>query len=214
MRSIDGLEWNFTVKTPSEREKWMECFWFVKYGLDRVSTLSERETKRIQPVDVRASTVPLAEPIKILVGTWNMGDAPPKFLDDPIETWLPPGYDIYCISTQVQHPTTEAMLLTRFGYTLFPSSLALHLCNCDRGETDSILIWLRIHSFSQLHCFVLVPITNLLFSFTLLFLKYLFPCRNVTTLLVPVTPTSKPISINGFPTIWARNTWSWPPLIC
>ena len=39
-----------------------------------------------------------------------MGDAPPKWNTDPIETWLPGGYDIYAIAAQ------ECSYSPRHGY--------------------------------------------------------------------------------------------------
>eukprot|EP01126_Amoeba_proteus_P005998 TRINITY_DN12072_c0_g1_i1.p1 TRINITY_DN12072_c0_g1~~TRINITY_DN12072_c0_g1_i1.p1 ORF type:complete len:439 (-),score=87.97 TRINITY_DN12072_c0_g1_i1:12-1328(-) len=84
---LKEFECRFSFESPQDREKWMECFWLMKYRCD-------------SPLDIHTGSIPLSEQIKILVATWNMGDAPPKYTEDPIESWLPSGYDLYVITTQ------------------------------------------------------------------------------------------------------------------
>ena len=45
--------------------------------------------------------IQLKENLKVWCGTWNMGDAPPNWYDDPLGDWMPKGQDIYAIATQV-----------------------------------------------------------------------------------------------------------------
>lgn len=40
-----------------------------------------------------------------------MGDAPPKWNSDPIDTWLPHGYDVYAIAAQVYNWHTSVILI-------------------------------------------------------------------------------------------------------
>eukprot|EP01125_Pyxidicula_operculata_P013585 TRINITY_DN4506_c0_g1_i2.p1 TRINITY_DN4506_c0_g1~~TRINITY_DN4506_c0_g1_i2.p1 ORF type:complete len:1139 (-),score=270.66 TRINITY_DN4506_c0_g1_i2:138-3554(-) len=86
--------------TFSKRVQWemfLEAYWFLKQSCNL-------------PVQVETNRVDLREEVRVLCASFNMADAAPNWTTDPIDTWLPKSYDIYCISAQ------EANYTPRPGY--------------------------------------------------------------------------------------------------
>jgi hypothetical protein len=54
-----------------------------------------------QPLTLEGK-IPEKQELRILCGTWNLGDAPPNWNTDPLEDWITHGHDIYAISLQVR----------------------------------------------------------------------------------------------------------------
>lgn len=86
-RSVE-LSWKATEKpmvlqcsTTSQRERLYECFTFA---LSSLNALPKRE-----------------EEVKVFIGSWNMGDAPPPADIEELGKWIPKsGYDLYAIGVQ------------------------------------------------------------------------------------------------------------------
>eukprot|EP01127_Copromyxa_protea_P022884 TRINITY_DN8432_c0_g1_i1.p1 TRINITY_DN8432_c0_g1~~TRINITY_DN8432_c0_g1_i1.p1 ORF type:complete len:1031 (+),score=159.25 TRINITY_DN8432_c0_g1_i1:58-3150(+) len=82
-RSADA---RFTFESRATRDLCHELFWFFHDRIHRPLTVEGK--------------IPRAQDIKVLCGTWNLGEAPPNWYTDPIGEWLTPGHDIYAISLQ------------------------------------------------------------------------------------------------------------------
>uniref|UniRef100_A0A6B2KXB8 Inositol polyphosphate-related phosphatase domain-containing protein n=1 Tax=Arcella intermedia TaxID=1963864 RepID=A0A6B2KXB8_9EUKA len=99
-------KWAFDSKI--DRERCYESFWFLREGLDRGIINNE---------------IPTAETIKVLCATYNMGDAPPLWDTDPLDTWIPRGLDVYAIATQ------ECSYSPRIGYQTCEEDFSGWICS-------------------------------------------------------------------------------------
>eukprot|EP00005_Dracoamoeba_jomungandri_P002552 CAMPEP_0174256092 /NCGR_PEP_ID=MMETSP0439-20130205/5350_1 /TAXON_ID=0 /ORGANISM="Stereomyxa ramosa, Strain Chinc5" /LENGTH=941 /DNA_ID=CAMNT_0015338551 /DNA_START=472 /DNA_END=3293 /DNA_ORIENTATION=+ len=105
-RSLDHL---LQISRCASSDRKLKLLWNSSNKQQRVffKTRQQKETFLLAAHEIKHGAITkYDEKVKIFIGTWNMGDAPPPY--DKLSLWIPPSmYDLYVISTQESTYHTE-----------------------------------------------------------------------------------------------------------